>query len=58
MSDKKIKSHCTDNCKYDENKVCIGCFRTMYEIVNWPDISDEEKLQIIARTEKKLKRGL
>jgi predicted Fe-S protein YdhL (DUF1289 family) len=54
----KIKSPCTDKCKYDENKVCIGCFRTMYEIVNRPDFSDDEKLKIKARVERKIYGGI
>lgn len=45
----KIKSPCTGDCKYDENKVCVSCKRTMYEIVNWIDFSDEEKLLVFKR---------
>ena len=54
--DLKIKSPCTGDCKYDENKVCVSCRRTMYEIVNWIDFSDEEKLQVLRRIEKKTKK--
>ena len=50
---KKIKSLCIDKCKYDEVKICIGCHRTMYEIVNWQDFSDDLKLDIIAKVKKK-----
>ena len=53
---KKIKSPCIDKCKYDEDKICIGCHRSMYEIVNWPDFQDDKKLEIIARVEKKMKK--
>jgi predicted Fe-S protein YdhL (DUF1289 family) len=55
---KKIKSPCTDKCKYNDEKVCVGCHRTKHEIVNWPDFSDEEKLKIIARVERKLYGGI
>jgi len=41
-----IKSSCTDNCKYNEEKVCVSCKHTMYEIVNWIDFSDNEKSEI------------
>ena len=58
MNTKKIKSPCIDKCKYDENKKCIGCHRSMYEIVNWPDFSDESKIQIIARAENQIKKNL
>jgi len=53
----KIKSPCIDKCKYDENKVCMGCFRTMHEIVNWPEFSDEHKKEIITRVGSKIRKG-
>jgi predicted Fe-S protein YdhL (DUF1289 family) len=40
---KKIKSPCIDKCKYDEFKVCMGCHRTMNEIVNWPNFFTQNK---------------
>jgi len=54
----KIKSPCIDKCKYDENKICVACHRTMQEIVFWPDFPDEKKLDIIARVENKIKKNL
>ena len=50
-----IKSPCNDKCKYDEDKLCMGCHRTMNEIVNWPDFTDEEKINILKRVERKMK---
>ena len=41
-----VKSPCRLVCKYDENKVCIGCLRTMEEIVNWTEYSDQQKLEV------------
>ena len=58
MNKNTIKTPCIDKCKYDEFKVCIGCHRTMHEIVNWPEFSDEQKLEIIARVEKKIKKNI
>ena len=55
---KKIKNPCIDKCKYDEDKICVGCYRTMNEIVNWPDFSIVKKLEIISRVEKKIKKNL
>ena len=55
---KKIKSPCIDKCKYDEDKICIGCHRTMYEIVNWSEFSDDKKLKIISKVEKKNKKKI
>ncbi|MCF6364907.1 MAG: DUF1289 domain-containing protein [Bacteroidales bacterium] len=52
---KNIKCPCIDKCKYDEDKICMGCHRTMHEIVSWSDFSDDEKIKIIQRVEKKMK---
>ena len=49
MSDvTKIKSPCQSICILDEDPMsgvdyCIGCFRTVDEIQNWYDLSDEER---------------
>lgn len=44
-----IKSPCKGLCKLDKEKVCQGCQRTLEEIRNWRNYSDEEKLVILAR---------
>lgn len=40
-----VKSPCIKVCKYDEDRVCVGCFRTMSEIGRWLFMNDEQKLQ-------------
>ena len=45
---KKIKSPCIKICKL-ENEVCIGCRRTIQEIQQWRDLTDEEKRIILER---------
>jgi len=54
--EEKIKSPCTNDCKYDENKICVSCKRSMYEIVNWIDFSDKEKLDVLKRIKKKVRK--
>jgi predicted Fe-S protein YdhL (DUF1289 family) len=41
-----VKSPCINICKLDENKICIGCYRTIDEIAHWTKYTDEEKIQI------------
>ncbi|MBW7846955.1 MAG: DUF1289 domain-containing protein [Bacteroidales bacterium] len=50
MLRKKIKSPCQLICIYDEDRVCIGCYRTQEEVVNWDRYTDEEKLQVLRNT--------
>ena len=35
-----------------ENEVCAGCGRTVDDIVNWYDMTDDEKLAVLNRLEK------
>lgn len=50
MQTKTPKSPCISYCK-TENGICIGCHRTIEEIINWRTMTNEEKLAIIKRIE-------
>lgn len=47
--DHSIRSPCIANCKLDEDEVCMGCFRTIDEIISWSSSSNKEKQAIIDR---------
>jgi hypothetical protein len=50
-----VSSPCTGVCKLDGDDICIGCFRSKDEIARWTQMSDREKLFVIARlTDRKL----
>ncbi len=49
----KIKNPCIQICKYDDNQVCIGCFRTMEETWDWIDYSEQEKAEVLQKAEKR-----
>ena len=42
----KIKNPCRLICKYDHESICMGCYRSKEEIANWPDYSDDQKLDV------------
>lgn len=48
-----IESPCRKICKLNDVEVCIGCHRTLIEIMDWPHMNDVEKrtiyINIIAR---------
>ena len=44
-----VPSPCVRNCCLDDEKVCLGCFRTIAEICEWHEASDAEKLETLAR---------
>jgi hypothetical protein len=49
-----IASPCIRNCCLNKQDVCIGCGRTLQEIVRWGEVADKEKLEILmtSRTRK------
>ena len=43
-----VESPCTSVCKIDNNsKLCMGCWRTIDEIVAWRSDSDEMKKKVL-----------
>lgn len=43
-----VESPCTSVCKMDNNsKLCMGCWRTIDEIVAWRSDSDETKKKVL-----------
>jgi predicted Fe-S protein YdhL (DUF1289 family) len=45
----EIRSPCVRNCCLDGDDVCLGCFRTVEEIMQWGEAADKEKLAILDR---------
>jgi len=52
MKKSPIESPCISVCRYD-NEVCAGCGRTVDDITNWYDMTDDEKQAVLNRIEKK-----
>jgi uncharacterized protein len=47
-----IESPCISVCRM-ENEVCVGCGRTVDEVVGWYDMTDDDKQAVLNRLEKK-----
>lgn len=43
-----MDSPCIASCKLNNNKVCIGCFRHIDEIVDWNKKTDEQHAVIFS----------
>ena len=54
-----IDSPCTRVCCLDNNDICVGCFRSIKEIMAWSGASDDERREILkqceARREERMK---
>lgn len=50
-----IISACVRNCCLDQRDVCMGCGRTLDEIIRWGGAEDAERAAILARAKKRVK---
>ena len=44
-------SPCVRNCCLDDEDICVGCFRSIDEIMKWSASDDEQKKQILGKAE-------
>ena len=42
-----VKSPCIEVCSLNNDDVCIGCYRTANEIIEWFSAPDERKREIL-----------
>jgi predicted Fe-S protein YdhL (DUF1289 family) len=50
-----LASPCIRNCCLDDSNVCMGCGRSLQEIVQWGTASDADKTAILARSRERLR---
>lgn len=48
---KLVESPCVRNCCLDEKDICLGCYRTFDEILQWSKESEEGRKSILAKAE-------
>lgn len=48
-----VASPCIRHCCLDDNDVCVGCYRTLNEIINWQSSSNEQKRFVLQACEKR-----
>ncbi len=48
------ESPCVKNCILDEYGYCAGCYRTMDEIMAWPEMRETERQAVMVRIEQRI----
>ena len=43
----RVQSPCVEICALDDKDMCIGCYRTANEIIEWFSASDERKREVL-----------
>ena len=49
---KTVESPCISVCRM-ENEVCVGCGRTIEEVVEWYNFTNDEKQAVLNRLDEK-----
>ena len=52
-SDETIQSPCIRQCALDEADVCMGCFRTINDILNWQASTNEQKANMVSAAQQR-----
>ena len=50
-----VQSPCIDNCCLNNEKICLGCFRSIMEIAQWSQMSDKIRLDVLHKAENRRK---
>lgn len=48
-----IQRPCIGNCCLDEHDICMGCFRSLAEIVGWSEASNDERREILRQCQRR-----
>lgn len=51
----RIESPCVRNCSLDKDDICIGCSRSLEEIMGWGEASEDSKKETIERIKSRQK---
>jgi predicted Fe-S protein YdhL (DUF1289 family) len=43
----EVESPCVRNCCLDQQDICVGCFRSITEILVWGNASNKKRREII-----------
>lgn len=53
-----VASPCVRRCTLNDQDVCVGCGRTLADIVGWTQMPESEKALCVARAAERLRTGL
>ncbi|MBV1878784.1 MAG: DUF1289 domain-containing protein [Pseudomonadales bacterium] len=45
-----VSSPCIRHCTLDETDICVGCYRSLDEILQWSEASNEQRLKILKQS--------
>ncbi|WP_343125957.1 DUF1289 domain-containing protein [Rubritalea profundi] len=42
-------SPCSNNCNLGDDQICLGCHRSIDEIIDWSNMGTDQKMKILER---------
>ena len=51
------QSPCVRNCCLDDCDICLGCFRSLNEIMSWSEADDRERRVILQNAQQRRQRN-
>lgn len=48
-----VESPCVSLCTLDEKDICVGCHRSVDEIIRWRQMDDGERREVLIRAEQR-----
>ncbi|MFW2439254.1 MAG: DUF1289 domain-containing protein [Arenicellales bacterium] len=52
-NDTCVPSPCIDRCCLNDDDVCMGCFRSLQEILDWGEAGSQARLKILKMAEQR-----
>ena len=52
-----VQSPCVRNCCLDDCDICLGCFRSLNEIMSWSEADDRERRVILQNAQQRRQRS-
>jgi len=49
----RVASPCIDDCCLDDDDICLGCFRSLEEIMQWGQADNSERRKILQKTQQR-----
>ncbi|MFT5575114.1 MAG: putative Fe-S protein YdhL (DUF1289 family) [Bermanella sp.] len=49
-----VQSPCVSVCALDEGDLCAGCFRTLREISDWSEYSNQKKREVVIEARERM----
>ncbi len=50
-----VASPCVDNCCLNDDDICMGCFRSLQEILDWGGADSQLRLEILRQVDERKK---